>query len=221
MSSRVSAEGEAYRRIKRALIQKHLLPGQPLSEEWLSHRLNMSRTPVRAALKRLAAEGLIEIVPYRGAFVIDPTVTDIQHLFEVRMLVEGYAAEKAAPICRDEDVAHLRSLLEQERQAYEVRDYEAIIDINTAIHEFPALVTGNPVLHQQVAVLVARGNCYMILKDPFYSKALGDLKVFAEHDRIFQAFANRDPVEAARAIKEHLKSTVYFYTENGMPSVFD
>src|SRR4051812_1748290 len=91
-----NAEEDAYIKIKRAIMLKRLLPGQQLTEEWIGKNLNMSRTPVRGAFKKLEKEGLVKILPRRGAFVHDPTDKEVKDVFSVRILLESFAARTAA-----------------------------------------------------------------------------------------------------------------------------
>ena len=221
MTKEKNSELEAYRRIKRALIVKRLLPGQPLTEDWLSENLGMSRTPVRSALKMLEKDGLVKIIPYRGAFVVNPTPKDIRDLFTVRIVLESYAAQLAAPFASDSSIRELRKLAAEERKAYEAQNYELIMDLNTQIHAFPSTLVDNPTLVEQISTLIVRANCYMILKDPFYNKPITELKVFSEHQQIIDAFERRDGEAAAEAVRAHLETNMEFYTESTPSSLFE
>lgn len=221
MAKESSSELEAYRLIKRALIVKRLLPGQPLTEEWLSEHLQMSRTPVRSALRLLEKDGLVKIIPYRGAFVVNPTPKDIQDLFEVRMILECNAARLAIPFITDSSIRDLQDLVNEERQAYQDRNYESVIELNTRIHSFPSTLVDNPVLLEQISALIVRANCYMILKDPFYDKPMGELKVFSEHQQIVDALQRRDADAVVDAVRAHLETNKLFYTESNLPTLFD
>jgi DNA-binding GntR family transcriptional regulator len=221
MTKETSSEFEAYRLIKRALIVKRLLPGQPLTEEWLSEHLHMSRTPVRSALKLLEKDGLVKIIPYRGAFVVNPTPKDIQNLFEVRIILECNAARLATPFITDATICELQKLVNEEHEAYQDRNYESIIELNTRIHSFPSVLVDNSVLLEQVSTLIVRANCYMILKDPFYDKPMAELKVLSEHQQIVEAFKRRDAGLAVDAVRAHLETNKLFYTESDLPTLFD
>jgi DNA-binding GntR family transcriptional regulator len=221
MPKEKNSESDAYRLIKRALIMKRLLPGQPLTEEWLSEHLHMSRTPVRSALKLLEKDGLVKIIPYRGAFVVNPTTKDIHDLFHVRTVLECHAARLAAPLVTDASILELQNLVKKEREAYEAQDFETIIELNTKIHAFPATLVDNSVLLEQISTLIVRANCYMILKDPFYNKPPSDLKVFSEHNEIVNAFKRRDPDAASEAVRAHLETNMLFYSQSEPPTLFD
>src|SRR5699024_9514850 len=119
-----NAEIIAYEKIKRAIMLKRLLPGQQLAEEWISKNLNMSRTPVRAALKKLQEERLVEIIPRRGAFVYEPSIKEIQDVFDVRLILECFAAKSAAPLIQDCDIKEMNKLLKREQKAYKEKNLE-------------------------------------------------------------------------------------------------
>lgn len=104
-------QGErVYRDMKRMIMDGEFMPGDALTEKELSTRFGASRTPVREALQRLSREGLIRIVPGRGAFVTDISIPDIIELFQMREALEPYAARLAA---RSVNRAIIESLLEE------------------------------------------------------------------------------------------------------------
>ena len=111
---KLSAENLAYEKIKDALCQRKFGPGTKLLEQSLSTALKMSRTPIRQALKRLAQEGYVEIVPNRGAFVAQPDITDIRELYDVRIELEIFALRLGIEAFTEEDFRFLEELIEQE-----------------------------------------------------------------------------------------------------------
>lgn len=217
--SRKSAENEAYERIKKALIMKRLLPGQQLTEEWIALNLNMSRTPIRSALKLLEREGLINIIPNRGAFVANPKKKEIQDVYNVRIVLECYAIEQAISSITHKDIQEMELLLKQEKQAYKDKDFEKFIQVNDQIHIFPAIITGNQYLINQVSSLITFGNCFLILKDTFYSKPIEDVRSIPEHKQIVEALKVRDKILARNAVKKHLESTVETFINNKTQSI--
>lgn len=106
------ASEKAYQEIRNRLLEGEFEPGARLNEQELSEACGVSRTPVREAIRRLAQEYFVSIVPNRGAFVIDWSREDIDDMFEIRALLEGYAARKAAQ----------KTSLELSSQLYEIID---------------------------------------------------------------------------------------------------
>lgn len=203
-----NSELTAYEQIRKAILLKKLLPGQRLTEQWLGENLKMSRTPVRAALKKLEEERLVEMIANRGAFVYKPDMKEIKDVFDVRILLESYAAKTAANSIEKMDLEKLYLLLEEEKKAYRDKDFERFIQINSDIHLVPSLVTGNKVLIQQVSSLINWSNCYIILKDPFYERSVDTAINVPEHRNIVKALEAMDGKLAEKAVKKHLQTTL-------------
>src|SRR5918994_7649165 len=102
-----SASAAASEVIREAIIDGRLAPGQRLKEEELARELGMSRTPVREALLMLQSEGLVESIPRRGATVRSYAVGDLDDVYQLRALLEGYAARRAAGRISADDVVRL------------------------------------------------------------------------------------------------------------------
>lgn len=203
-----NSELTAYEQIRKAILLKKLLPGQRLTEQWLGENLKMSRTPVRAALKKLEEERLVEMIANRGAFVYKPDMKEIKDVFDVRILLESYAAKTAANSIEKMDLEKLYLLLEEEKKAYRDKDFEKFIQVNSDIHLVPSLVTGNKVLIQQVRSLINWSNCYIILKDPFYERSVDTAINVPEHRNIVKALEAMDGKLAEKAVKKHLQTTL-------------
>lgn len=98
----------AYEVIKRKIVNGEITPGTKLQEDRLAEELGISRTPIREALSRLAQEGLVEIIPRRGTYVVEFSLFDIVHLLEIREALEGMAARLAATNIARETLAEMK-----------------------------------------------------------------------------------------------------------------
>ncbi len=87
---------KAYRQIKEKIVTVQMMPGSVIREAELMDNLRFGRTPIREALKRLQTESLVDVVPRRGLFVADITITDLQQIYEVRVEVESLCARSTA-----------------------------------------------------------------------------------------------------------------------------
>jgi DNA-binding GntR family transcriptional regulator len=103
---------EVFERLRRLILEGEYGPNERLIEEQLADRLGVSRTPIRQALTMLEAEGLVEIAPNKGAMVCSFTIKDVWDIYDLRAVLEGHAARRAADRIDDEDLARLRSLAE-------------------------------------------------------------------------------------------------------------
>ncbi|WP_165998326.1 GntR family transcriptional regulator [Bacillus sp. Cs-700] len=208
MTAKKRNEELAYEKVKRAIMLRRILPGQRVTEEWVSEEIKMSRTPIRAAFKKLGNEGLLEIVPHRGAFVYSPSDKEIADVFHLRVVLESYAARLAVPIVTRENILEMEELLAEEKQAYEEKDFEEFMRVNALIHSYPARLSENKFLLQQVETLNQWSDCYLILKDEFYSVPIEEVKSIPEHHRMVNAFRNGDLDKVPEAIEAHLLSTL-------------
>ena len=178
----------AYEKIKRAIMLKRLVAGQRVTEEWVGNELKMSRTPIRAAFTRLQNEGLIELIPHRGAFVYSPSDKELEDVFKLRIVLENYAAELAINELSEKNFKELEQILAAEVEAYEQKDYEEFLRVNALIHAYPAKVAENKFLLQEIERLNQWSDCYLILRDDFYSTPMNRAVSISEHRAIVNGF---------------------------------
>ncbi|KGX88271.1 GntR family transcriptional regulator [Pontibacillus litoralis] len=212
-------EEKAYEKIKRAIMLKKLIPGQKITEEWLSHELNMSRTPIRAVLKRMDKDGLLDVIPNRGAFVHNPSNKEIEDVFHVRMVLEGYAARTAIKNITTEHITEMNQLLLEEKEAYQTNDFEGFLKINGLFHTYLAKITENDVLIEKIESLNQWSDCYLILKDEFYQTPIEEVKAIAEHEAIVHHLEQGNSIQLEEAVTFHLQSTLQYLSTR--PSIFD
>jgi DNA-binding GntR family transcriptional regulator len=124
---------KAYRLIKQKVVTLELPPSAVINEQALMRELHLGRTPIREALQRLDAEGLVHIVPRRGTFVNDISVTDLQKIFELRILLEGFCARLAARRITEDQIEEMESAL-QELQRVGDGDHRALMRIDKRFH---------------------------------------------------------------------------------------
>ena len=132
-----NAENIAYQKIKDAIRDKSILPGRKLSEAALGEILGMSRTPVRAALKRLEFQGYVKIVPNKGAYVIEPSIEEIDNTYVVRIAMEQLSIALLIENLTDEKIAELEKSIENEQRVYESNDYDEYDMINREYQMMP------------------------------------------------------------------------------------
>ena len=133
----MKAAERAYNTLRAGIIEGIHPPGARVTEQEVAATAGVSRTPVREALRRLEAEGLLRFVPHQGAFVTSWSDQDAEDIFELRAMLEGYGARLAVTKATSEDAAQLRSLAEA--QSKEAADHspgylERIADLNNQFH---------------------------------------------------------------------------------------
>jgi DNA-binding GntR family transcriptional regulator len=196
-----SLHQEVASQLREQIFAGDLAPGAFLDETMLCERLQISRTPLREALKVLTAEGLLRHEPRRGCFVNQVTEKDLDDIFPVIALLEGRCAFEAARNATDADLAELTTLhdrLQAHARAGRIPDYYAT---NFTIHEAIITLADNRWLAQSIADL------RKILKLARLQQlhAPGRLKQsLAEHLAVFAALKARDSEGAEAAMRTHL-----------------
>ncbi|NPV69927.1 MAG: GntR family transcriptional regulator [Firmicutes bacterium] len=201
-----NTEDWVYQRIKTAIFKRYIGPNRQLVEETLATQLGVSRTPVRAAIRRLVYDGFVEMIPNRGAFVIKPTREEIEDAFAVRAELEGMACRLAATRVTPSDLEYLETLIKEEGRVFESRDAEAYYRRNDAFHLRIAELSGNETLRKYVGDIISLVNIYLILFDPFIHMEFNPS--MDEHRAIVDRLRTGDPGGAERAMDEHLASTL-------------
>jgi DNA-binding GntR family transcriptional regulator len=196
----------AYVELRDQIVSLAIPPGAPINEEALGRQLGLGRTPLREAIKRLALENLVAVYPRRGTFVTEINITDLAHISDVRVQLEGHAAYRAAqrltPAQRDE----LDALVEEiERRPS--GDADALMALDARIHRFVYRCAGNPYLRETL-------ERYLNLSLRIWYLVLGRVphlfERVHEHLQLLRAMRSGD-ADAARAIAVDHVST--FETE--------
>lgn len=188
-------------RIREMIIQDELPPGAPIRERALSERLDVSRTPLREALKILSAEGLVELHPNRGALVAAPRAAEIRELLQLLGVLEGFAAELACEAITDEELAELRALHFEMLAAYTRGDRLGYFRRNQDIHLGLVRASRNQALiahHRVLNARVYRARYICNLKTQRWESAI------KEHELILEALARRDGAALAEILRRHV-----------------
>jgi DNA-binding GntR family transcriptional regulator len=134
----------AYVELRDQIVTLTIPPGAPINEESLGRELGLGRTPLREAIKRLALENLVAVYPRRGTFVTEINITDLAHISDVRVQLEGHAAYRAAQrltAAQREELDALVAEIEQPRS-----DADALMGLDARIHRFVYRCAANPYL---------------------------------------------------------------------------
>ena len=128
-----TAADSVYRQLKKQIIARCRQPGDRLREETIAKELDVSRTPVREAIRRLTAEGLATLIPNAGARLVRPTREEIVDTYEVREHLECLAARKAAASVTPEQLDALQALIDEDERIFEEKNFEAYLDVNNRL----------------------------------------------------------------------------------------
>ena len=200
---RPALQDEVVARLRRMIDDGSLLPGSRIPERQVCERLGVSRTPLREAFQVLAAQGLIELQPRRGAVVKRLRPDEIDHMFEVLEALEGLAGELACELMSDEELSRIEALHAKMMSAYRRRSQARFFEINQQIHERIVQASGNPILARVYEGL--SGQVRRIRYMPRINDA--QWRVAAEeHAAIMQSLKARDPRALARILRAHLRT---------------
>lgn len=192
---------ETVHRLRDLIVAGDLKAGERVPERVLCERFGVSRTPLREALKVLASEGLIELLPNRGARVAKLTIDDIDEMFPVMAALEALAGELACIRISDEGIAEIRALHYQMALHHTRRELDDYFRLNQKIHEKILEAAGNPTLSNLYRGLSGRIRRARYLAN--ISRARWD-KAMAEHEQILDALTHRDGTALAHILRQHL-----------------
>lgn len=186
----------------REMIRKgELVVGQKVAEAGLCEQLGISRTPLREALRSLSSEGLVRLVPNRGAFVTQPSAAEIRELFGVMGILEGACACMAAERLTGAELRELERLHEELERHYAARDHEGYITANNEYHTFVQELAGNGTLSAVITGL--RAKVFLHRFRQLYVQDRFDRSI-CEHRELLAAFRDRDAARAETVMKGHL-----------------
>lgn len=199
--ARTSLHDQLVARLRDLIIEGELAPGVRIPERSLCERFGVSRTPLREALKVLASDGLLELLPNRGAIVARITEADIEELFPVMGALEALAGEFACARITEEELAEIRALHYQMVLHHRRRELPAYFRLNQAIHGKILEAARNPTLSRLYMSLAGRVRRARYLAN--MTPARWDRAV-QEHEAILDALAARDSARLAGILKQHL-----------------
>jgi DNA-binding GntR family transcriptional regulator len=190
-------------RLRALLVEGTIAPGAKLNERELAQVLNVSRTPLREAIKRLAAEGLVELVPNRGAKAVRLTADDVRHTFEVMAGLEAQSGELAAQRITSAELAEIQALHFEMLAAFTRRDLSTYYHCNHQIHSAINIAAKNPVLTQTYLQVNARLQALRFRTNQNESKWK---KAMAEHEQLLKALTKGDAVATRDVLLKHLNN---------------
>jgi DNA-binding GntR family transcriptional regulator len=185
-------------KLRDMIVEGVFSPGTRLNERVLCEQLAVSRTPLREAFKTLAVEGLIDVLPNRGAVVAQLSLADIEQTFEVMGALEGLSGQLACERITDSQIAEIKAMQYEMRAAHARRDLPAYYKINHAIHNWINVVASNAVLTETYLQINARIQTLRFRSNFNQEKWDAAIK---EHDQMVIALEKRDG-EMMRAILE-------------------
>lgn len=191
-------------RLRTLIATDELKPGERLRERTLAERLDVSRTPLREALKELASDGLVVVLPKRGAVVAELGAAEIAEKLDVLGVIEAFGGEAACRMATDSEIAEIRALHYEMHAAYERRDRMNYFRLNQAIHTSIIAAAKNATLrevHERLNRQLYRYRFQGSVTSETWHTAID------EHEVIIRLLSARDGVKLGEFLRRHVHST--------------
>jgi len=195
--------------IRAAILGGAFAPGSRLSVPQLSRQLNVSRTPAREALIRLQHEGLVRVIPRKGAVVLHGSSQDLVELFQFREALEGMAARLAARSMTAAEKANLRAIAQAHADAVYREDLAAHLALDTEFHSAIAAGSRNTRIKDELDKL--RSQLVLLSRATSITPGGMDQSVIDAHEAIVAAIDDADPSEADHAARAHVRGVLYLH----------
>ncbi|MDI3481562.1 MAG: hypothetical protein PWQ97_1217 [Tepidanaerobacteraceae bacterium] len=188
--------------IREAIITGELKPGERLMEVQLAEEMGVSRTPVREAIRKLELEGLVVMIPRKGAYVAGLSLKEAADVFEIRESLEGLAAALAAERITDEELETMEKILSSVQKAVEGGDVETIIKKDAEFHQILFAATRNHRLAQIINNLKEQIDRFRVQS---FTNPARIKSILQEHRSIVNAIKARDANMAEKLTREHIE----------------
>jgi DNA-binding GntR family transcriptional regulator len=200
-SSSQNLHEATFQTLKLLLVEGKIAPGSKLNERELAESLNVSRTPIREAIRRLAADGLVELIANRGAIAVQLSIEDVIHTFDVIAELEGYSGELAAKNISESTLSELEALQYEMMASYARRDLSSYFKLNLRIHRLINQAANNPVL----ATLFSQVNSRIeALRFRSNQDGMKWEKAVEEHQEMLHALKARDSARVRKVMITHV-----------------
>lgn len=204
-----------FENLRTAILEGKLKSGQRLMEVQLAEQLGVSRTPIREAIRKLELEGLVIMLPRKGAYVADMSFKDLIDVLEIRASLEGLAASLASERRRDEDIMVLEKISIEFEESVKNGDIEAVLKKDVEFHERIFSLANNKKLYQLINSLWEQVHRFRVT---YVSDYEASLSLVEEHNKILQAIKNGNCELAKKYATDHIELAEQFFMENAINS---
>ena len=192
-----------FQKLRLLLVEGKIAPGSKLNERELAESLHVSRTPIREAIRRLAADGLVELIANRGAIAVQLSLADVIHTFDVIADLEGFSGELAAKNITNTALSELEALQYEMMASYARRDLSTYYKLNLRIHHLINQAANNPVLTKLFSQVNARIEALRFRSN---QDGVKWEKAVEEHQEMLDALKARDPGRMRKIMMTHVQN---------------
>jgi DNA-binding GntR family transcriptional regulator len=190
--------------MREAIINGDFKPGQRLMEVQLAEQMGVSRTPVREAIRKLELEGLVIMVPRKGAYVAGLSNEDVKEVLEIRAVLEGLAASLASKNATKEDMTLLQEIVDQFKHAAQEQDVVKLIRYDSDFHDVVYRASKNKKLIQLISSLREQVQRFRVA---YFTKIKNTEILIAEHNELLDAIVGKDALRARHVAENHIATT--------------
>lgn len=191
-----------FQKLRSLLVEGKIAPGSKLNERELAESLHVSRTPIREAIRRLAAEGLVELITNRGAIALQLSLEDVIHTFDVIAQLEGFSGELAANNISDTALSELEALQYEMMASYARRDLSSYYKLNLRIHHLINQAANNPILSRLFSQVNARIEALRFRSN---QDGVKWEKAVEEHQEMLDALKAHDSTRMRKIMIQHVQ----------------
>lgn len=217
--SNLSLVNQAYKELKRVILEHQISLGGKLNEGEFAAALGISKTPVREAVNRLEKEGLVEILPQRGAFVVQFSEKDIFELFLIRENLEGLAARLAAERINEENLVKLESYIQGFKEPFAEKEIQRYAKEDFKFHQNIVMLSDSQRLIKLISTLYDHIRMFRLTTIGLSDRMKVSLE---EHHLIVEALRVRDAEGSDQRVRQHIRhvregvmENIKFFLKNG------
>lgn len=200
-----------FENLRTAILEGNLKSGQRLMEVQLAEQLGVSRTPIREAIRKLELEGLVIMLPRKGAYVADMSFKDLIDVLEIRASLEGLAASLASERRREEDIVILEKIAKEFEESVKSADIESVLKKDVEFHERIFSLANNKKLHNLITSLWEQVHRFRVT---YVSDYEASLSLVEEHNKILEAIKEGNCEDSKRYATEHIELAEQFFMES-------
>lgn len=200
-----------FENLRSAILEGKLKSGQRLMEVQLAEQLGVSRTPVREAIRKLELEGLVVMLPRKGAYVANISVKDLMDVLEIRACLEGLGASLAAERRDEEDIKKLESIEKEFEEAVKTQNIEMLLKKDVEFHECIFEAANNKKLEKMINSIWEQVQRF---RTTYVSDYNASLSLLDEHQAILKAIKEANVVDAKKFAIEHIEKAEQFMLEH-------
>ena len=200
-----SLRGQVFDKIRSDILKGRYQKGDELVECTIGKEMGVSRTPVREAIRQLELEGLVQLIPNKGAFVTGISASDVRDIYLIRSRLEGLAARMAAEHISSEQLAEMEETIVLSDYHVKIEHFEQVCEMDGKFHKLLYAASGSRILEH---TLTDFHQYVQRVRMASITNRIRMHKSNSEHEKILEAIRNKDGDQAEKVAAEHISNTV-------------